>query len=71
MDQGNSDLRQPLTIPVTIDGKSAVAVIDTGARKTRINWKLGRALGLDPATIEKGDVIQVRQTTQSIPGQLR
>jgi hypothetical protein len=47
-----------LTVPVTIDGVRAVAVIDTGARKTRINWKLGRALGIDPEAIAKGDVIQ-------------
>lgn len=47
-----------LTVPITIGRTTAVAVIDTGARKTRINWKLGRALGLDPASITKGDVIQ-------------
>ena len=47
-----------LTIPVRIGRTQAVAVIDTGARKTRINWKLGRALGIDPATLPKGDTIQ-------------
>ena len=47
-----------LTIPVRIGRTQAVAVIDTGARKTRINWKLGRALGLDPAKLTKGDTIQ-------------
>jgi predicted aspartyl protease len=47
-----------LTVPVTIGGVTAVAVIDTGARKTRINWKLGRALGIDPSAIAKGDTIQ-------------
>ena len=47
-----------LTIPVRIGRTEAVAVIDTGARKTRINWKLGRALGLDPAGLAKGDTIQ-------------
>ena len=47
-----------LTIPVTIGGITAVAVIDTGARKTRINWKVGRALGIDPKAIAKGDTIQ-------------
>jgi predicted aspartyl protease len=47
-----------LTIPVRIGRAQAVAVIDTGARKTRINWKLGRALGLDPAALPKGDTIQ-------------
>lgn len=47
-----------LTVPVRIAGVSAVAVIDTGARKTRINWKLGKQLGIDPAAIARGDVIQ-------------
>jgi hypothetical protein len=47
-----------LIVPVTIGGVVAVAVIDTGARKTRINWKLGRALGIDPNAIAKGDTIQ-------------
>jgi len=47
-----------LTIPVTIGSVSAIAVIDTGARKTRINWKLGTLLGLDPAKVAKGDTIQ-------------
>jgi predicted aspartyl protease len=47
-----------LTIPVTIGGVTATAVIDTGARKTRINWKLGSLLGLDPAKVAKGDTIQ-------------
>jgi predicted aspartyl protease len=47
-----------LTFPVAIDGVEAVAVLDTGARKTRINWRLGRLLGLDAATLARGDVIQ-------------
>ena len=47
-----------LTFPVTIAGVEAVAVLDTGARKTRINWRLGRLLGLDAATLARGDVIQ-------------
>jgi predicted aspartyl protease len=47
-----------LTIPVRIGAVAATAVIDTGARKTRINWKLGRLLGLDPAMLAKGDTIQ-------------
>ena len=46
-----------LTIPVAIESVSAVAVIDTGARKTRINWKLGTLLGLDPTKVTKGDTI--------------
>ena len=46
-----------LTVPVRIGRASAVAVIDTGARKTRINWALGRLLGIDRANIAKGDII--------------
>ena len=33
-------------------------MLDTGARKTRINWRLGRLLGLDAASLPPGDVIQ-------------
>jgi len=47
-----------LTIPVTMGKVTGTAVIDTGARKTRINWALGKLLGLDPATLAKGDTIQ-------------
>jgi predicted aspartyl protease len=47
-----------LTVPVMIGDVTATAVIDTGARKTRINWALGKLLGLDPAELAKGDVIQ-------------
>jgi predicted aspartyl protease len=47
-----------LTVPVRIGEVTATAVIDTGARKTRINWALGRLLGLDPTSLAKGDVIQ-------------
>ena len=47
-----------LTIPVKISGVAATAVIDTGARKTRINWKLGTLLGLDRSKVAKGDTIQ-------------
>lgn len=47
-----------LTFPVMIGSTQAIAVLDTGARKTRINWKLGRLLGFDRATLAKGEVIQ-------------
>ena len=47
-----------LTIPVMIGSVSATAVIDTGARKTRINWALGRLVGFDPAMLARGDTIQ-------------
>jgi predicted aspartyl protease len=47
-----------LTFPVAIAGVEAVAVLDTGARKTRINWRLGRLLGLDPAALAPGETIR-------------
>lgn len=47
-----------LTIPVMIGSVRATAVIDTGARKTRINWALGRLVGFDPAKLGRGDTIQ-------------
>jgi hypothetical protein len=47
-----------LTIPVRIGAATATAVIDTGARKTRINWMLGKLLGIDRERIAKGDTIQ-------------
>jgi len=46
-----------LTIPVEIHGVTATAVIDTGARKTRINWALGRLLQLDRSMLAQGDTI--------------
>jgi hypothetical protein len=46
-----------LTIPVRIGGVTATAVIDTGARKTRFNWALGKQLGWDPAQLREGDTI--------------
>jgi predicted aspartyl protease len=47
-----------LTVPVRIGAVTATAVIDTGARKTRFNWALGRKLGWDPAQLSEGDTIQ-------------
>lgn len=47
-----------LTIPVRIGTATGVAVIDTGARKTRINWNMGRQLGLKPEALARGEVIQ-------------
>lgn len=47
-----------VTMPVTVGSVAATAVIDTGARKTRINWALGRLLHLVPARLVKGDTIQ-------------
>lgn len=47
-----------LTVPVRIGSVTAIAVIDTGARKTRINWNLARLLKIDPADLAQGDTIQ-------------
>jgi predicted aspartyl protease len=47
-----------LTVPVKIGAVSATAVIDTGARKTRINWALARLLGLDASALDKGETVQ-------------
>lgn len=47
-----------LTVPVWIGAVTAVAVIDTGARKTRFNWALGKQLGWDPSQLGEGDTIQ-------------
>jgi predicted aspartyl protease len=55
-----------LTFPVAIAGVEAIAVLDTGARKTRINWRLGRLLGLDAANLALGDVIQGATNTAVI-----
>lgn len=60
-----------LTIPVKIGAVIATAVIDTGARKTRINWKLGNQLGIDPASIAKGDTIQGATNTAIETGATR
>lgn len=60
-----------LTIPVSIRGVEAVAVIDTGARKTRINWKLGRLIEINPAALTKGDVIQGATNTAVETGATR
>lgn len=36
-----------LGLPVTINGAQGIAVLDTGARDTRINWRFARAAGLN------------------------
>lgn len=60
-----------LTVPVRIGATTATAVIDTGARKTRINWALGRLLGLDPAALAAGDTIQGATNTAIETGATR
>jgi predicted aspartyl protease len=60
-----------LTVPVTIGAVPATAVLDTGARKTRINWALGRLLKLDPAKLAKGDTVQGATNTAIATGATR
>jgi predicted aspartyl protease len=62
---------QLLTVSVRIGAQTATAVIDTGARKTRINWALGRLLGLDPASLAEGDTIQGATNTPIESGSTR
>ena len=47
-----------LTVSIKLNDTDAVAVIDTGARKTRINWVLGHKLGMTPGSLPAGDIIQ-------------
>ena len=37
-----------LGLPVSINGARGIAVLDTGARDSRINWRFARAAGLRP-----------------------
>ena len=47
-----------LTVTIRLNDIEAVTVIDTGARKTRINWALGYKLGMNPDSLSAGDVVQ-------------
>ena len=47
-----------LTVNIRLNDTDAVAVIDTGARKTRINWVLGYKLGMSPDSLSAGDIVQ-------------
>ncbi len=60
-----------LTVPVRIGSVTATAVIDTGARKTRINWNLARLLKIDPADLAQGDVIHGATNTAMSTGATR
>jgi predicted aspartyl protease len=44
-----------LGIPVAINGARGLAVLDTGARDTRINWRFARAAGLHPGSVTLKD----------------
>lgn len=48
---------QLLTVPVKIGSVTATAVIDTGARKTLVNWSLARLLKIAPADLSVGETI--------------
>jgi predicted aspartyl protease len=60
-----------LSVTVNVDGVDAVAVIDTGARRTRINWRLGRLLGMAPATVGTGQAIQGATNNAVATGEAR
>lgn len=38
-----------LYLPVTVGGATGVAVLDTGARRSIVNWRFAQAAGIDPA----------------------
>lgn len=56
--QASTTVGNLLTVPVRIGVVVATAVIDTGARKTRFNWALGKQLGWNPDQLREGDTIQ-------------
>lgn len=60
-----------LTVPVRIGSVTATAVIDTGARKTRINWKLARMLAIDPADLSRGETIYGATNSEMATGATR
>ncbi len=62
---------QLLTVPVKIGSVTATAVIDTGARKTRINWNLARLLKIDPADLAEGETIHGATNTALETGATR
>ena len=64
--QATTTVGMLLTVPVRIGEVTATAVIDTGARKTRFNWALGKQLGWDPAKLGEGDTIQ-GATNNAVP----
>jgi len=60
-----------LTVPVRIGLVTATAVIDTGARKTRINWNLARLLNIHPADLSAGDTIHGATNEAIVTGSTR
>lgn len=52
-----------LGLPVIINGVMGVAVLDTGARDTRINWRFARVAGLDPSSASLRDDSAIQGAT--------
>jgi predicted aspartyl protease len=56
-----------LTLPVTVNGATGVAVLDTGSRSTLINYKFASAAGIDPkSALFRGGVPTRGVTTESV-----
>jgi predicted aspartyl protease len=55
-----------LTLPVTINGITGVAVLDTGSRSTQINYKFAAAVGISPESAAFGDAPTRGATTQAV-----
>jgi predicted aspartyl protease len=60
-----------LTLPVTINGAAGVAVLDTGARQTLINYKFASAAGVDPqSAVFRGGVPTRGVTAKSVASRI-
>jgi predicted aspartyl protease len=56
-----------LTLPVTVNGATGVAVLDTGSRSTLINYKFASAAGVDPeSALFRGGVPTRGVTAESV-----
>jgi predicted aspartyl protease len=54
-----------LGLPVSINGSPGIAVLDTGARDTRINWRFARAAGVTPESPGVADDGEIRGATNN------
>jgi predicted aspartyl protease len=54
-----------LGLPVSINGSAGVAVLDTGARDTRINWRFARAADVTPESPGLTDDGEIRGATNN------
>jgi predicted aspartyl protease len=59
------DAARFMIFPVAIRGTVATAVLDTGARKTRINWRLAGQLGIRPDSPGIDDAETIRGATNN------